>query len=232
MRNVRVFTADLSDVLPPIYGPLLRAKGISGRAETRVTRRVREELRSVLTATVQLAFADGSPIRTGRARRTMLNGVRAFGQNFRNLRGYIIGPEYIAAHEEGATITPKNAKALAIPLEPALRPDGSPKLPGPRSWSNSLKTFIYKSKRTGNAYIAYKNSSGRLTLLYVLVDSVTLKKHSGFLSKAWETQKPDLIEAIGLALLFEFGQVDLLALARVTTSGRKSGGTGRRRRRR
>lgn len=226
MANVRVFNADLTGIVPNIYGPLLRAAGVSGRAETRVSRIIREALRQALTDTVRRAFLDGAPVRTGRARRVMLNGVRAFGTNFGGLRGHIIGPNYMKAHEDGATIRPTRARALAIPLPAAQRADGSPKLPGPRSWRNILKTFLYKSKKTGNMYIAYKNNSGSLTLLYVLVDSATLSKHSGFLARAWETQKPDIVEAMGRAMLFEFGQVDLLGLTGVTYRGR---GAARRR---
>ncbi len=222
VNNVRVFEADLSEVASRIYGPLLAAKGISGRAQGRIARTVREELREVLKEMVRLAYLDGSaPNRTGRARRTMLQGSRAYGTTVNTLRGHIIGPDYIRAHEEGATIRPKRAKALTVPLPPALRPDGSPKLPGPRSWSNVLNTFIYRSRRTGQAYIAYKNTAGQLTLLYVLVDSVTLSKHKGFLAAKWDLSKPDVMQAFGRAMLFEMSRVDLLALARVTHRGRR-----------
>lgn len=222
MANTRVFEADLSGVVSSVYGPLLKAKGISGRGQSRVARSMRAAIKQALLGTVIRAYRDGSaPYRTGRSRRALLGGVRAFGTSFASLRGHLIGPEYIAAHEEGATIYPKRSRALAIPLPPALRPDGTPKLPGPRSWSNTQKTFIYKSKKTGQAYIAYKAASGRLTLLYALVDSVTLSKHKGFLSRSWDREKPQLIEALGNAILFEMGQVDLLSLARVTYRGRR-----------
>lgn len=222
-KNVRVFEADLSGVVPGIYAPLLGARGVSGRAQGRIARTVREAIRKALLDTVIDAYRDGSaPYRTGNARNVMRYGVRAFGQTFTGLRGHIIGPDYIAAHENGATILPKKAKALAIPLPAAQRPDGSPKLPGPRSWRNIRRTFIYKSRKTGKAYIAFKGASGRLTLLYVLVDSVTLSKYSGFLARSWERQIPDIVEALGNALFFEMSQVDLLSLARVTYKGRKN----------
>lgn len=222
MSSTRVFEADLSGVVSAIYSPLLKAKGLSGRGETRVARQVRGAIRQALLETVIRAYRDGSaPYRTGRSRRALLGGVRAFGVSFATLRGHLVGPAYIRAHEEGATITPKRARALAVPLPPALRADGTPKLPGPRSWSNTQRTFIYKSKKTGNAYIAYKNAGGTLTLLYVLVDSVTLSKHAGFLSRSWEIEKFQIIEALGRAILFEMSQVDLLSLARVTHRGRR-----------
>lgn len=161
------------------------------------------------------------PYRTGRGYRQMLGGVRVFGTSFNNLRGYIVGPSYMRAHEEGATIVPVRAKALTIPLPPALKADGTPKLPGPRSWQNVLDTFIYRSKKTGRAYIAYRNRTGGLTLLYVLVSEVQLRTHKGWLSRAFNKQKPALMEAVGQAMLFEMSSVDLLDLARVTYRGRR-----------
>lgn len=227
MANVRVFEAELGFVAAGIYAPLFAAQGISGRANARIARTVRLELQKVLKEMLVRAYADGSaPVRTGRSRSIMFAGTRAFGSSVATLRGHIIGPEYIRAQNEGATITPKRTRALTIPLPAATRGDGSPKLPGPRSWSNVLPTFIYKSQNTGQAYIAYKNASGSLTLLYLLVDQVTLSKHKGFIDRQWNLSKPDIMAAFGRAMLFEMSQVDLLSLARVTFAGR---GRGRRR---
>lgn len=221
MANVRVFEADLGVVSASIYAPLLAAKGISGRANGRIARAVRIELQKVLREMLVRSYIDGSaPSRTGRSRNIMLNGVRAFGSSVGTLRGHIIGPDYIRAHNEGALITPKSARALTIPLPAAQRPDGSPKLPGPRSWSNIARTFIYKSKNTGQAYIAYKNQAGGLTLLYLLVDSAQLSKYSGYLDKQWDISKPNIMAAFGRAMLFEMSRVDLLSMARVTYRGR------------
>lgn len=222
MANARIIDANLSDELAAAYKPLLAAKGISGRAQTRVARITREAIRQALTDAITLAYADGAaPYRTGRGKARLYQGVRAFGSNLASLRGYIVGPEYLKAHEDGSTITPKNAKKLAIPLQPALRGDGTPKLPGPRSWRNVQRTFIYKSRRTGQSYIAYKNLNDSLTLLYVLVDSATLSKYKGFLSSAFDVTKFQVLEALGQAMLFEMSRVDLGSLARVTTSGRR-----------
>lgn len=222
MRNVRIFEADLTGVVPQIYGPLLRAKGISGRAESRIARKIRDELRTVLRDTINRAYIDGkAPMRTGKSRRAMLNGVRAFGTKLTTLRGHIVGPAFLAAHERGSTIRPRNARALTIPIYDGLKDDGSPKLPGPRSWQNVVNTFIYKSKRTGQAYIAYKDSNGSLRILYVLVDQVTLSKYKGFLSTSWDLTKPAIVEAMGEAMLFEMSRVNLMRLARVTTGGRR-----------
>lgn len=222
-NNVHVLDLDIGPLAASVYGPLLRSRGISGRAQTRIARKLRVAIKQVLTETLQRAYLDGSaPNRTGRSKRIMMNGVRAFGTSFASLRGYIVGPAYIAAHENGATILPKRARQLTIPLPPALRADGSPKLPSPNSWRNVLNTFIYKSKKTGNAYIAYKNTNDDLVLLYVFVDSAQLSKYTGFLSNSFDKSKPDLLAALGSALLFEMSQVDLLSLARITYRGRSS----------
>jgi len=228
-RNVRVFEADLSDTVTAAYRPLLVAKGLSGRGELRIVRRVRAAVKQALLDTLVRAYRDGSaPYRTGRSRRIMFSGIRVFGTTFASLRGHIIGPDYIRAHNEGAVIEPKRAKALAIPLPPAMRADGTPKLPGPRSWRNVQRTFIYKSRKTGQGYIAYKAQSGKLTLLYALVESAQLSKYEGFLDNSWNFEKFQIIETLGAAILFEMGRVDLLDLARVTYRGRRSGGRRRR----
>ena len=229
-RNVKVFEADIGGVVPRVLGPFLRAKGISGRAESRVAVQTREALRQALKDTVDLAYLDGSApkSRTGRGRRGLQQGTRAFGRTFAGIRGHIIGPSYMKAHEEGATIYPRRARALAIPVLDGLKGDGeTPRLPGPRSWQNVVNTFIYKSKRTGNAYVAYKNSNDELKLLYVLVDSAVLRKYSNFLANAWEKQKPDIIQAMGRAMLVEASRVNLLKLARISVRG---GGFTQRRR--
>jgi hypothetical protein len=218
MANVKVFEADLGKVVSSINGPLSRAQGLSGRAIGRINTRVRTELRNVLHQMLIRAYADGSaPSRSGKSKRIMLNGIRTFGSRSSGIRGHIIGPDYIAAHNEGATITPKKAKALAIPIGAALRPDGTPKLNGPRSWQNIVKTFIFKSRKTGQGYIAYRNGAGGVTLLYVLVDQAVLRQHSGFLDRAWNLNKFSVMQEFGEAVQFEFAQVNLRDLARVTS---------------
>ena len=224
MAKVRVYEADVSDVIGRTFSPLLAAQGVSVRAQARITRQLRPALKQALEDTVTDAFRDGGVFRTGKGFRETLSGVRSFGTKFSNLRGYILGPPYIYAHEKGSTIRATKARALAIPLAPALRPDGSPKLPGPRSWQNIQKTFIYKSKKTGKAYIAMKNGRS-MTLLYALVDEITLSKYTGFISKSWDKNTGVLLEAMGVAMLFEMDQVDFIKLARLAPrySSKKGG---------
>lgn len=81
-----------------------------------------------------------------------------------------------AVHEKGATIHPKKAKYLTVPLPPALTSRGLPKKPKARDWKD---TFVLKSKR-GNLLIVQKKQGGGLTPLYVLKKSVTIPKRLGF----------------------------------------------------
>ena len=222
MRNVRVFEVDLGGFIANVFGSLRRA-AFSGRAEARMAVRMREELQSILTRVISDAIADGSfPFRTGRSAAKLYSGVRVYGTAFNNLKGHIIGPNYILRLEEGGTIYPVESEMLAIPLFSALRPDGTPKLPGPRSWGNIRKTFVYKSKKTGRAYIAYKGADKRLVILYVLVEEVEIKARR-FLRKSWERLKPELMAAFGQIMLAEISRVDLLSLSRVTYKGRRTG---------
>jgi len=219
MRNVRVFEVDVGGAILSVFGSL-RRQAVTRRSETAMARRFREKLRDMLTQIVLDAQADGSfPIRTGRAFNITRTGARAFGQTFNSMRGHIIGPDYLLKQEEGGTIRPRSARALTIPLAAALRPDGTPKLPGPRSWQNVRDTFIYTSRRTKRSYIAYEGQGGRLVLLYVLVDSVTFEAKE-FLANAWDKRRSQLMAEFGEIMLAELSQIDLLALARVTHSGK------------
>ena len=212
-RAVVVFSPDIQSAVNTAYGPLLKASGLSRRAHVRVARKLRKELRTLLHDAILSAYRDGSmPYRTGRGLRSLLGGIRVYGTHILDLRAFVKGPVYLTAHERGATIRPRRAQALTIPLPAALRPDGTPKLPGPRSWRNVRRTFIYVSKKTGRAYIAYGNG-GKLTLLYFLVDEAVLRQHKGFLRDAWNKQSPRFIEALGAAMLFEMRHLDLAKLA-------------------
>jgi len=81
-----------------------------------------------------------------------------------------------SVHERGATIRPKRAKYLTVPLPPALTGRGLPKKPSARDWKN---TFVLKSKK-GNLLIVQKKGKNELTPLYVLKKSVTIPKRLGF----------------------------------------------------
>jgi hypothetical protein len=178
---------------------------------------VRDALKQALVDMVVAAYADGSaPYRTGQMQKALISGARAFGSNFNDIRAYIYGPVSAKAHNVGSTIFPSEAAALTIPLPAALRADGTPKLGGPNSWRN-VGTFIFRSKKTGKSYIAYKSAAGDLILLYMFVDKVQLRKYKGFLDRAWEGQKGKLGAEIGAILMTEMATIDLAAIARIAT---------------
>jgi hypothetical protein len=181
------------------------------------------EMREAIRIELRNAVEESSfPVRTGRGKSVALNGARVFGTSFNSLRGHIIAPGYVKMLEGGADILPERSEFLAIPFGYALRPDGTPKLPSPRSWQNIRKTFVYRSKKTGGLYIAYKNDDG-IQVLYVLVEMVEVKGR-GFLAKAWARRQRPLAAQFGQIMLSEISRVDLLNLARVTYKGRGSTG--------
>jgi len=188
-----------------IFGSL-SANPLTRRLENRMSVSMRLAILDALRDTVIASKARGTmPFRTGRGYAKMLAGGRAFGSVFRDLRGHIVGPAYMAGHEQGAKITPKRGSSLAIPLAPALRPDGTPKLPGPRSWKLH-GSFVFKAK-SGRKFIARK-AGGVLIFLYVLVDFVQLSKHKGFISKEWERQLPKLYDSFGKIFLQAIQGID------------------------
>ena len=210
----RIIEVNIGNEAVRVFRPLISAHGVSGRANVRIAQKLREILRLELYSAVVDAYTEGTaPDRTGRGRRLLLQGVRAFGSTLRNVRGHIVSPPYLIAHEEGATIKPKNAKALAIPMEAALRPDGTPKLPGPRSWGIT-GSFIWTSPRTGRGFIVRRPAGGgkKLVFLYVLVEETQLRKYKGFMSDAWAGRLDNLIEAFGFILLEEMARVNLVDL--------------------
>ena len=114
---------------------------------------------------------------------------------FRDERGKGImvgsGVVYAAVHEYGATITPKRAKNLAIPLDAAQTPRGNlkgklrPSVPslggaeGPteRASLRGVEGLQFIQTRRGSKFLARKKGKGkkaRLEFLLVLKESVTI----------------------------------------------------------
>lgn len=168
--------------------------------------------------------------RSGNAYNIMrYQGIRVEGTVFRNLRVRIIGPEYIKVLEEGGTMRPRNSDYLAIPLPPQFggegaRPDGTPKLPGPRSWKNVVNTFTLKAK-SGKLYIAYRRG-GQVRLLYALVKMVRITGKRR-IARAYAIRRPQMEALLNREIQTAFFQyVDnpkrhLLTVARITTRGRR-----------
>lgn len=192
----KLLDVNLGPELTRIFGSLAK-NPLTRRVETVMARDMRAVLATAFINVINDAKRDGSlPTRTGNAYRKLLAGGRVFGTTFASIRGHILGPDYIVAHQRGTLIVPKEAEQLAIPLPAALRPDGTPKLPGPRSWMMH-GSFVFKSKKTGRGYIA-RNVGGRLELLYSFVDEAQLRKHKGFIDRPWSKQLIKLYTAFGL----------------------------------
>jgi len=104
-----------------------------------------------------------------------------------------------AVHEKGATITPKKAKYLTVPLPAALTGRGVPRKPNARAWKN---TFVLKSKK-GNLLIMQKRKRGELVPLYVLKKKVTIPKRLAF-EPAFLSGRDFLADKIAQDVLREF----------------------------
>ena len=112
---------------------------------------------------------------------------------------------HAVTHEFGATITPKRAKYLTIPLRDAMTPGGVPRRAGARDWPN---TFVYQAP-SGQLFIAqgadeFDGDTDALILLYMLKRKVTIPARLG-MRKVNEDQAPqrlkDLQAEVGKALL-------------------------------
>lgn len=108
-------------------------------------------------------------------------------------------PGIAAVHERGATIRPKRAKFLTVPLPGALNANGTPKKPRARDWAN---TFILQSKK-GNLLIMQKQAGGDLLPLYVLKKSVTIPRRLGF-AETFEAGLDFLADKIAQEIVREF----------------------------
>ena len=112
--------------------------------------------------------------RSGDLIQSIKDSVRVTGNTLANVQGGIGGAFYLRTHEYGATIRPKKAKYLAIPLPEALNANGTPKLASPRQWKN---TFVKQSK-AGNLLIFQKRGR-QIVPLYVLKKEVKIRPRLG-----------------------------------------------------
>jgi len=126
--------------------------------------------------------------RSGQMLQSIIGSVEVRGQTFTTIQGFIGGSRIARVQEFGATITPKRAKYLTVPLPAALNENGTPKKQKARDWKN---TFVAKSK-AGNLIIFQKRGSG-IVPLYVLKNSVTIPPRLG-LKKTLEVGIPYFVD--------------------------------------
>lgn len=126
--------------------------------------------------------------RSGSLLNTIVQSVNVEGQTFQTIRGTIGGSRIAAVQEFGATIRPKNAKFLTVPLPAALNSDGTPKKKSAREWQN---TFVARSK-AGNLII-FQRQGTQIVPLYVLKTSVKIPPRLG-LRKTLEVGIPHFVD--------------------------------------
>lgn len=112
--------------------------------------------------------------RSGQMLESIVSSVDVRGKKFTTIEGSIGGSMVAAVQEFGATIKPKHAKYLTIPLPAALNANGTPKKKSAREWDN---TFVAKSK-AGNLII-FQRQGSKIVPLYVLKTSVTIPPRLG-----------------------------------------------------
>lgn len=122
--------------------------------------------------------------RSGRAVRAIRQSPRVQGSTLDNVQGTVGGPFYLRTHEFGATIRPKRAKYLTIPLPAALNANGTPKKARAREWD---RTFFLTS-RAGNLLIVRRDGR-KIVPLYVLKRQVRIPARLGF-RRTLEKQVP------------------------------------------
>lgn len=111
--------------------------------------------------------------RTGKLIESVEASIRVTGKFTAGseVRGQIGSPLiYASTQEFGATIRPKRAQYLTVPLPAALDNRGVPILPRARDWP---RTFVQRSRR-GNLIIFQKRGANKIVPLYVLKKQVTI----------------------------------------------------------
>ncbi|CAA2141482.1 hypothetical protein [Hyphomicrobium sp. ghe19] len=112
--------------------------------------------------------------RSGKLVASILSSVTVTGTHYDEIKGYIGAAFPGPVHEYGATIRPKTAKFLTVPLPAALNPNGTPKKKSAREWQN---TFVARTK-AGNLVIFQKTGT-QIIPLYVLRTMVKIKPRLG-----------------------------------------------------
>jgi hypothetical protein len=150
------------------------------------------------TAWPEGTTASSLSVRSGRGLRTIKDSIKV-EQNGPEITGTISAGS-LSVHETGATITPRKAQYLTVPLTPALNSQGLPLRSSAREWDN---TFIATSRR-GNLIIFQRNTGGKITPLYLLRKSVRIPPRLG-MTKMFEDMIPHFerkaIDALEKALL-------------------------------
>lgn len=177
----------------------LRALKYGRDLEDQIAPQIAASLKTWLDGVAKRAAAQW-PKRSGASATEVASSARVRGYaKLDSIYGYFLVSSPIASNEYGTKERrPVNAKMLAIPILDGLFPDGTPKRLGPSSW-RYLNTFVYKSRRNGNVYIAYK-ADGRLKLIYLLVSKAKALKELRKLRNEWDAAEPALYAQVEAAV--------------------------------
>lgn len=172
---VRIVDRKLQGFTGGIFRELKKSRS-AGRIDQKLAPLFAQELKEFAIAVIgDLPATSSLKMRTGRLIAQLIKGVKVTGGGSADsIRLTIDAPQEIAVHEFGATIRAKSAQYLAIPVLYGLRPDGSPKFKGPRSYTR-YKPFVFKSK-DGRKFLAYRTKTGGLRVIYRLIEEVTIRK--------------------------------------------------------
>jgi len=145
----------------------------------RYLKRVQSELVSKHSAPYSGARGgDSLSRRSGGGLRSIMESIKVqSGSEIQDVSGRIGGNYYMRVHEYGATITPRTAKYLTIPMPAALDARGIPKKRSAREWSN---TFVAPTK---SGLMIFQKRASRIVPLYLLKKSVKIPARLGMYDK-------------------------------------------------
>ena len=191
-------------------------RGIDKAIDRSAVRVKREMVRALQRVSRQMERQHGNPWdgsvahnnptlfrRSGGGLRSIRDSIHVRGRDTKlsSIEGRISAAR-LSVHETGATIRPRSARFLTIPLPAAMDRRGVPLRRRARDWDN---TFVATSRR-GNLLI-FRREAGGIAPLYLLKTSVTLRPRLGmadavadvlpfFERRAFE-QIADAIDTIG-----------------------------------
>lgn len=207
------FPAQLRAALKPLLsGNLLRF-------EAAVMPLIKDAMQDYMLDVVELAINTTTlSAKSGDLAQSLLAHTRVTGSNLNTLKGIYRGTIYAPLLEYGGVIRPTHESTsdfpaqLAIPLKDALRPDGTLKLGGPTAWKR-FGTFTYVSKRTGQAYLAYRSkTTSRLVLLFLFIPRARILPKLG-LRKAHSANLGRLATAVGSVMVQAMSSCDIYGFA-------------------
>lgn len=100
--------------------------------------------------------------------------------------------KHMPAHEYGATIKPKKADVLTVPLKAALTASGKARGTATQMKMHYARTFWYKKDEWKNPILFGVTAAGKLVPLFVGVEQVKLEKREPF-KKAHAATEPSVV---------------------------------------